>query len=147
MSRHGTRCGIVFLLSHDLSQVHRKGDLGDEDDGKKGDTIMLLNGDDGRPKRGALCGSHKTVVPNCVNVWFYCVASFAVLFGASAVRVKTDALVISPLLVPCVCVVGFRRSSPQLMRRFLWPCDSTGGCAQTRGCGWLAKGQSCMFFF
>ena len=33
------------------------------------DTIKLLNDDDGRPKRGALYGSHKTVVPNCVNVW------------------------------------------------------------------------------
>ena len=27
------------------------------------------------PKKGAICGSHKTVVPNCVNVWFYCVTS------------------------------------------------------------------------
>ena len=76
----------MFLLSHDLSEVHRKGDFGDEDDGKKGDTIMLLN--------GALYGSHKT----------YCVTSFAVLFGGSAVGVKTDALVVSILLVPwCVC--------------------------------------------
>ena len=30
LSRHGTCC--VFLLSHDLSQVHGKGDLGDEVD-------------------------------------------------------------------------------------------------------------------
>ena len=37
----------------------------------KGDTIMLLSDDDGTPKRGALCGSHKTVVPNCVNVLFF----------------------------------------------------------------------------
>ena len=35
LSRHGTRCGVVFLLSRDLSQVHRKGDLGDEVDGMK----------------------------------------------------------------------------------------------------------------
>ena len=35
LSRHGTRCGVVFLLSHGLSQVHRKGDLGDEVDGMK----------------------------------------------------------------------------------------------------------------
>ena len=48
-TRHTLWC-VVFLLSHDLSQVHRKGDLVDEDDAKKGDTIMLLNGDDdGRP--------------------------------------------------------------------------------------------------
>ena len=80
----------------------------DEHDGKKGDTIMLFNGDDGRPKRGALCGSHKTVVPNCVNAWFCCVASLAVLFGGSAAGVKTGALVVSLLLVPWeVCVVGF----------------------------------------
>ena len=26
-----------------------------------------------------------------------------------------------------------RKSSPQSVRRFLWPCDSTGGCAQRRG--------------
>ena len=26
------RCGVVFFLSHDLSQVHGKGDLGDEVD-------------------------------------------------------------------------------------------------------------------
>ena len=34
-ARRGTRCGVVFLLSHDLSHVHRKGDLGDEVDGMK----------------------------------------------------------------------------------------------------------------
>ena len=31
-----------------------------------------------------------------------------------------------------------RVESPQSFRRFLWPCDSTGGCAQRRGCGWRA---------
>ena len=35
-----------------------------------------------------------------------------------------------------------RRSPPQSMRRFLWPCDRTGGCAQRGGCGWLAKEQA-----
>ena len=35
-----------------------------------------------------------------------------------------------------------RRSSPQSMRRFLWPCDSMDGCAQRRGCTWLAKAQA-----
>ena len=54
-----------------------------------------------------------------------------------------------------------RRSSPQSMRRFLWPCDSTGGCPQRRGCGWRAEAQAtarvdvpnsptaslCFFFF
>ena len=25
---------------------------------------------------------------------------------------------------------------------FLWPCDSTDGCAQKRGCGWLARAQA-----
>ena len=33
LSRHCTRCGVVFFLSHNLSQVHRKGDLSDEVDG------------------------------------------------------------------------------------------------------------------
>ena len=108
LSRHGTRCGVVFLLSRGLAQVHWKGDLGNEVDGMKGGAVELLNGEVGRPNRGALCGSHKTVVPNCVNVWFYCVTPLAVLFGGSSVGVKTDALVVSLLLVPCcVCVVGF----------------------------------------
>ena len=35
-----------------------------------------------------------------------------------------------------------RRSSPQSVRRFLWPCDSMDGCAQRRGCGRLAKAQA-----
>ena len=34
-----------------------------------------------------------------------------------------------------------KRSPPQSMRRFLWPGDSTGGCAQRKSCGWLAKAQ------
>ena len=59
--------------------------------------------DDGRPKRGALCGSHKTVVPNCVNVRFYCGTSLAVLFSGSTVGVKTDVLVVSlPLVAAAV---------------------------------------------
>ena len=55
-ARRSTRCGVVFLVSHDLSQVHRKGDLGDEVDDMKGDTVMLPNGDDGSRKRGVPCG-------------------------------------------------------------------------------------------
>ena len=51
----------MFLLSHDLSQVRQKGDLGNEVDGMKGDTFVLLNSDDGMPKRGVLCVSHKRV--------------------------------------------------------------------------------------
>ena len=61
---------IQEALSHAPSPVHRQDDLGDGVDSMREDTIKLLNDDDGRPKRGALCGSHKTVVPNCVNVWF-----------------------------------------------------------------------------
>ena len=34
------------------------------------------------------------------------------------------------------------RSSPQSMRSSLWLCDSTGACAQRRGCGWFAKAQA-----
>ena len=34
------------------------------------------------------------------------------------------------------------RSSPQSMRRFLWPCDSTDRCAHRRSCGWLPKAQA-----
>ena len=68
---------------------------------------MLLNDDDA--KKSAHCGSHKTGVPNCVNVWFYCVTSLAVLSSGSAVEVKTDALVVSLLLVPwCMCCWFFR---------------------------------------
>ena len=37
-----------------MTQVHRKGDFGDEVDGMKGVAVELLNGDDGRPKRRAL---------------------------------------------------------------------------------------------
>ena len=37
---------------------------------------------------------------------------------------------------------SLRRSSPESMRRFLWPCDSTHGCAQRRDCGWLAKAHA-----
>ena len=35
-----------------------------------------------------------------------------------------------------------RVESPQLMRRFLWSCDSTGRRAHRRGCGWLATVQA-----
>ena len=35
-----------------------------------------------------------------------------------------------------------RVKSPQFARRFLWPCDSTGRCAQRRSCGWLAKAKA-----
>ena len=58
---------VLCLLSRVLSQVHQKGDFGNEVDGVKDDVVELLNGDDGRPKRGALCGSHKTVVHKCVS--------------------------------------------------------------------------------
>ena len=86
-----------------LSQVHWKGDLGDEDDGKKGDTIMLLNGDDdGRPSEERQKSR------------------------AGEFRSRSS----------------LKRSSPQTMRRFLWPSDSSNGCAQRRGCGWLAKAQA-----
>ena len=44
------------LLSHDLSQVHRQGDLGHEVDGMKGDAVELLDDDDGCPERGVPCG-------------------------------------------------------------------------------------------
>ena len=103
VSRHDTRCGVVFPLSHDLSQVHGKGDLGDEDDGKKGDTIMLLDGDDdGRPSEERQ--------------------------KSRAEEFRSRSLL--------------KRSSPLSMRRFLWPSDSSDGCAQRRGCGWLAKAQA-----
>ena len=52
---------LCFFLSHSLSQVHRKSDLGDVVDGTKGDTIELLSDDDGGRKRGvALWSSRKT---------------------------------------------------------------------------------------
>ena len=37
-----------------------------------------------------------------------------------------------------------RVESPQLMRRFLWPCDST--CTE-RCCGWLSKATAMQWFF
>ena len=56
-ARRSTRCGVVFpFLFHAPSQVHRKGDLGEEADGTKGDTIKLLSDDDGSRKRGVPCG-------------------------------------------------------------------------------------------
>ena len=62
---------IQEALSHAPSQVHRKGDLGDEVDGMKGDTIKLLSGDDDRPKRGALRNTRKTrVASGCVLLVF-----------------------------------------------------------------------------
>ena len=55
--RRSTRCGVVFpLLFHAPPQVDRKGDIGDESDGMKGDTIKLLSDDDGSQDT-----SHKTV--------------------------------------------------------------------------------------
>ena len=43
------------MLSRALPHVNRKGDLGDEADGMKGDTIKLLSDDDGNRKRGVPC--------------------------------------------------------------------------------------------
>ena len=48
-------CGAVFPSVPCLSQVHRKGDLGDEADGMKGDTVELLDDDDGCPERPVVC--------------------------------------------------------------------------------------------
>ena len=39
-----------------LSQVHRQADLGDEEDGSKGDAVKFLGDEDGCRKRGVLCG-------------------------------------------------------------------------------------------
>ena len=60
----------MSLVSHHLSQVHRKGDLGDEVDGMKGDAIMLLNGDDGSRKRGVPRGISQDVcdLEVCIRV-------------------------------------------------------------------------------
>ena len=44
---------IQESLSHALSQVHCKGDLGDDVDGMKGDTVKFLSDDADRTKRGA----------------------------------------------------------------------------------------------
>ena len=74
------------------------------------ETIKLRRDDDGGRKRGALRGSHCAVLPCRVKVCFYCVTSLAVLSSGSAVGVKTDALVVSLLLVPlgvCCCLFRF----------------------------------------
>ena len=147
-------------LSRDLSQVQRKGELGDEVDGMKGDAAELLNGDDGQAQeRRALWFSQDIRSQLCQRVVL--LRDFP--RSGSAVGVKTDALVVSLLLVPWgVYCLAFslqtgklttslstgseerqknraeefrsrsllKRSSPQSMRRFLWPCDSTDGCAQ-----------------
>ena len=42
LSRHATRCGVVFLLSHDPSQVQRKGDLGDGVAALRGQCLLRL---------------------------------------------------------------------------------------------------------
>ena len=55
--------------------------------------------DDGTPKRGALRGSQKTVVPHCVNVCFL-MRDFPRSAVQLAVGANTDALVVSLLLVP-----------------------------------------------
>ena len=47
---------VVVLRSPFLPHVHRKGDLGDEVDGMKGDTIKSFSNDDGSRKRGVPCG-------------------------------------------------------------------------------------------
>ena len=89
-SRHATSCGVVFLLSHDLSQVQRKGDLVERtkhwmlqelewEDSQKGRSeehatnhdIKLRRDDDGGRKRGALYGSHNTVLLCRVEVFFF----------------------------------------------------------------------------
>ena len=49
-------CCVPFFLSHAVSVVYREGDLGDEVDGRKRDTIKLLSDDDGSRKRGVPCG-------------------------------------------------------------------------------------------
>ena len=57
------RRGVVFLFFPMLyHQSTSRGDLGDEVDGMKGDTIKLLNDDDNRPKRGSHWNSRKTCV-------------------------------------------------------------------------------------
>ena len=86
------------MAHDDLSQVHGKGDFGDEVDSMKGDAIELLNGDDdGNPSEERQ--------------------------KSRAEEFRTRSLL--------------KRSSPQSMRRFLWPSDSSDGCAQRRGCGRL----------
>ena len=139
----------MFLWSHDLSQVHPKGDLGNEGDGKKGDTIMLLNGDDdGKPKRGALCGSHKTVVPNCVRVWFYCSFHGVCVVGFSVVNTQFDD----------VACNGFRGAPEEESRGVqnqivaeevissvdeeVFAERQLGRMCTRRGCGWLATAQA-----
>ena len=64
---------FVFLVSHTLSQIHGKDDLGDQVDGMKNDTIMLFNGDDIKPKRGSrLLGGNDDIAgigfPKLLNV-------------------------------------------------------------------------------
>ena len=105
LSRHGTSCGVVFLLSHDLSQVHGKGDLGDEVDGVKGDAIELLNDDDGRPTNGALCGSHDSRSRSAVRwVGSRCEDGRPRCFSSAR---------------SMVCVVGFFRCKQAIGRRRL----------------------------
>ena len=97
--------------------MHRKGDFGNDVDGMKGDAVKLLNGDAG-PREARFVVLTRMSVLNCVNVWFYCVTSLAVLFGGTAVGVKTDALVVSLLLVKWgVCCWFFRCKQAARRRR------------------------------
>ena len=106
----------MFLWSHGRPQLHQKGDLVEitkywmlqelewEDSQKSraeqcGATTMA-------GARGALRGSDNGVLPCRVRVCFYCVTFLAMLSSGSAVGVKTDAFVVSLLLVPwCVLLV------------------------------------------
>ena len=89
------------------------------------DTIKLRRDDDGGSKRGALYGSHNTVLPYRVKMCFYCVTSLAVLSSESAVGEKADALVVA-LFLRCsfhgLCVVGFPVANKQF---------DCGSCAET----------------
>ena len=58
-------CSVLFCPMP-LSQVHWKGDHGDEVDGVKDDTVEWLDDDDGWPERGAPWNSRKTHVTPAV---------------------------------------------------------------------------------
>ena len=88
---------LCSLLSHAVSQVRRQGDLGDEVGGIKGETVELLDDDDGCRKRG---------VPS----------------GHLARHISRNCLVDPPLIANSLMVCGLAAASGRQRRRRLDTC-------------------------
>ena len=126
---------MFAFLSHALSPVHLQGDLGDEADGMKGDTIKLLSDDDGSRKRGVPCGHlerHISQDSLCFQVVSAGTSAMARLhFGR---RTTTDG---------ADCVISFDETAQMLSHAGV---DGALG----PGCGFFVSLENedlCFFFF